>query len=160
MDPKPGSVTRRTQAATVNNTHEEDARQLQRQITDTRAAMSETLDAIQERVKPRNIANRAMQSVKASTMSRMRTFADTASATATLQNNREDSVALRARWTRWSINHQRASSSADPGMTERLSAFQLLQLCISKMFARVKPVLAPASVLDPLSGIGARLARC
>jgi hypothetical protein len=65
-----------------------DPEHLRQQIADTRAGMTDTLDAIQDRVKPRNIMNRTMESVKESTsrtmesvkestMTRMRNFADT-----------------------------------------------------------------------------------
>lgn len=54
-----------------------DPEQLRQQIADTRAGMTDTLDAIQDRVKPRNVMNRTVESMKESTMSRMRNFADT-----------------------------------------------------------------------------------
>jgi uncharacterized protein DUF3618 len=53
-----------------------DPEQLRQQIADTRAGMTDTLDAIQDRVKPRNVVNRTMESMKESTMSRMRDVAD------------------------------------------------------------------------------------
>jgi len=53
-----------------------DPEQLRQQIADTRAGMTDTLDAIQDRVKPRNVMNRTVESMKDSTMSRMRTLAD------------------------------------------------------------------------------------
>ena len=53
-----------------------DPEQLRQQIADTRAGMTDTLDAIQDRVKPRNVVNRTMESMKESTMSRVRNFAD------------------------------------------------------------------------------------
>jgi uncharacterized protein DUF3618 len=53
-----------------------DPEQLRQQIADTRAGMTDTLDAIQDRVKPRNVVNRTMESMKESTISRVRNFAD------------------------------------------------------------------------------------
>jgi hypothetical protein len=53
-----------------------DPEQLRQQIADTRAGMTDTLDAIQDRVKPRNVVNRTVESMKESTMSRVRNFAD------------------------------------------------------------------------------------
>jgi uncharacterized protein DUF3618 len=53
-----------------------DPEQLRQQIADTRAGMTDTLDAIQDRVKPRNVMNRTVESMKESTMSGMRNFAD------------------------------------------------------------------------------------
>lgn len=53
-----------------------DPEHLRQQIADTRAGMTDTLDAIQDRVKPRNIMNRTMESMRESTMSRVRNFAD------------------------------------------------------------------------------------
>ena len=43
-----------------------DTEQLRQQIADTRAGMTDTLDAIQDRVSPRNIVQRAKESVKES----------------------------------------------------------------------------------------------
>jgi len=53
-----------------------DPEHLRQQIADTRAGMTDTLDAIQDRVKPRNVMNRTVESLKESTMSRIRNFAD------------------------------------------------------------------------------------
>jgi uncharacterized protein DUF3618 len=53
-----------------------DPEQLRQQIADTRAGMTDTLDAIQDRVKPRNVMNRTVESMKETTMSRMRNVAD------------------------------------------------------------------------------------
>jgi len=53
-----------------------DPERLRQQIADTRAGMTDTLDAIHDRVNPRNIMNRTMESVKESTMSRVRNLAD------------------------------------------------------------------------------------
>jgi hypothetical protein len=53
-----------------------DPEHLRQQIADTRAGMTDTLDAIQDRVKPRNIMNRTVETMKDSTLSRMRNFAD------------------------------------------------------------------------------------
>lgn len=54
-----------------------DAEYLRRQIADTRAGMTETIDAIQDRVSPRNIINRTRATIKDSTMARMRSVAHT-----------------------------------------------------------------------------------
>jgi len=53
-----------------------DPEQLRQQIADTRAGMTDTLDAIHDRVNPRNIMNRTMESMRESTMSRVRNLAD------------------------------------------------------------------------------------
>lgn len=54
-----------------------DTEQLRQQIADTRAGMTETIDAIQDRVSPRSILNRTTSSIKDSTMTRMREAAHT-----------------------------------------------------------------------------------
>lgn len=59
-----------------------DAEQLQRQIAETRASLGHTLDAIQDRMKPSNIASRTMGAVKEKTSAQLRHLADTATATA------------------------------------------------------------------------------
>jgi hypothetical protein len=59
-----------------------DPEHLRQQIADTRAGMTDTLGAIQDRVKPRNIVNRTMETVKASTVARMRHFADSVNSAA------------------------------------------------------------------------------
>jgi hypothetical protein len=53
-----------------------DPEHLRQQIADTRAGMTDTLDAIQDRVKPRNVMNRTVESLKDSTMSQIESLKD------------------------------------------------------------------------------------
>lgn len=53
-----------------------DTEYLRQQIADTRAGMTETIDAIQDRVNPRSIINRTKATIKDSTMERMRSAAE------------------------------------------------------------------------------------
>ena len=76
MAQDPSKMTRTPRATHSMGFSTTDPEHLRQQIADTRAGMTDTLDAIQDRVKPRNIMNRTMESVKESTMSRMRSFAD------------------------------------------------------------------------------------
>ena len=48
------------------------------QIADTRAGMTDTIDAIHDRVHPRKVMNRAIDSLRQSTVGRMRNVAHTA----------------------------------------------------------------------------------
>ncbi len=57
-------------------------REIRDEIEETRGEMSETVDAIQEKLKPRNIAANAAERVKTATTERVRNMADTASETA------------------------------------------------------------------------------
>jgi len=59
-----------------------DAVHLHREIAQTRASMAHTLDAIQERINPRNVADRAMASVRQQARVHLRDFRETASSTA------------------------------------------------------------------------------
>jgi len=59
-----------------------DTEHLRQQIADTRAGMTDTIDAISDRVNPRNIVNRAKESVRESTIGRMKNLAQTAGSTA------------------------------------------------------------------------------
>lgn len=52
---------------------------LRQQIADTRAGMTDTIDAIHDRVSPRGWLNRAKESMRDSTVTRMRHLAETAS---------------------------------------------------------------------------------
>ena len=51
---------------------------LRRQIADTRAGMTDTIDAIQDRVSPRSWLNRTKESLRESTVNRVRNLAQTA----------------------------------------------------------------------------------
>jgi hypothetical protein len=53
-----------------------DSEYLRQQIADTRAGMTETIDAIQDRVNPRSVFNRTKESIKDSTMAQMRRAAN------------------------------------------------------------------------------------
>ena len=55
-----------------------DTEHLRRQIADTRAGMTDTIDAIHDRVSPRSWLNRAKESVRDSTVTRVRNLAQTA----------------------------------------------------------------------------------
>jgi Protein of unknown function (DUF3618) len=57
-------------------------REIREEIADTRGELSETVDAIQEKLKPRNLAADAAERVKTATTERVRDMADTASDTA------------------------------------------------------------------------------
>jgi hypothetical protein len=59
-----------------------DTEQLRQQIADTRAGMTNTIDAIQDRVNPRSVINRTVESFKATALDRFRQFADSASSAA------------------------------------------------------------------------------
>jgi ElaB/YqjD/DUF883 family membrane-anchored ribosome-binding protein len=61
---------------------DERTREIRDEIEDTREEMSETVDAIQQKLKPRNIAAQAAERVKTATTERVRDMADTASETA------------------------------------------------------------------------------
>jgi len=56
--------------------------EIRQEIDHTRAEMTETIDAIQDRLKPRNIVANATERVKAATTGRVREMADTAAETA------------------------------------------------------------------------------
>jgi Protein of unknown function (DUF3618) len=61
---------------------DERTREIREEIAETRGEMSETIDAIQEKLKPRNIVADAADRVKSATTERVRDMADTASQTA------------------------------------------------------------------------------
>jgi len=61
---------------------DERTRQIRDEIEDTRGEMSETIDAIQEKLTPRNIVANATERVKAATSERVREMAGSASDTA------------------------------------------------------------------------------
>ena len=72
---------------TGTNTGDEDldadsdrrAREIQSEIAHTRAEMSETIDALQEKLRPANIVSDATERVKTATTEKVRSMADTAS---------------------------------------------------------------------------------
>jgi hypothetical protein len=77
MAQDPSKMTRTPRAThSMGFPRSSDPEQLRQQIADTRAGMTDTLDAIQDRVKPRNIMNRTMESMRESTLSRVRHLAD------------------------------------------------------------------------------------
>ena len=57
-------------------------REIQGEIAHTRAEMSETIDALQEKLRPGNLVSEATEKVKTATSERVRSMADTASGTA------------------------------------------------------------------------------
>ena len=59
-----------------------DTEHLRQQIADTRAGMTHTIDAIQDRVNPRSVINRTIASIKSTALDRFRNFADTAGSAA------------------------------------------------------------------------------
>lgn len=61
---------------------DERTREIRDEIEDTRVEMAETIDAIQEKLKPRNIVASATDRVKSAASERVREMADTASQTA------------------------------------------------------------------------------
>jgi hypothetical protein len=56
--------------------------QIKAEIEETRAGMSETIDEIQDRLKPANLARQAGESIKDATVARARDLADRASSVA------------------------------------------------------------------------------
>jgi ElaB/YqjD/DUF883 family membrane-anchored ribosome-binding protein len=58
------------------------ARQIESEIAHTRAEMSETIEAIQERLRPSNLVSDATDKVKAATTEKVKSMADSASETA------------------------------------------------------------------------------
>src|SRR5262249_21653886 len=59
-----------------------DTEQLRQQIANTRAGMTQTIDAIHDRVNPRTLLKRAKETVRESTIGRVRNLAETAGNTA------------------------------------------------------------------------------
>jgi hypothetical protein len=81
----PASTTARTRSAGTTDTDEETdqrTREIRAEIEQTREDMSETIDAIQEKLRPANIVAEAKDRVKNATTERVRQMADTASETA------------------------------------------------------------------------------
>lgn len=58
------------------------ARELEKEIAETRAEMSETIEAIQEKLRPANLMSEATEKVKSATTEKVKNMADTASETA------------------------------------------------------------------------------
>jgi hypothetical protein len=115
---------------------EQRTRQIRDEIEETRGEMTETIDAIQEKLSPRNIVANATERVKTATTERVREMADTASETAqqALDYTRDAAnsvvgtarqnpiplvlIGLGAAW--WLTNRSRTSSSAsDRGLYRR-----------------------------------------
>src|SRR4029434_6920037 len=59
-----------------------DTAHLRQQIAETRAGMTHTIDAIQDRVNPRSVMNRTVASIRSTMLDRMRNFVDTAGSAA------------------------------------------------------------------------------
>lgn len=90
MAEKPGEMTGATHSGKADGA-DHDAARLQRDIAQTRASMAQTLDAIQDRITPRNVVNRTMASVRETTMSRIRDWGNSASSTAAYVADRSHS---------------------------------------------------------------------
>ena len=85
----PGAANRSAESARVARAEsdldpdsERRAREIQGEIAHTRAELSETIDALQEKLRPGNIVSDATEKVKTATTERVRSMADTASGTA------------------------------------------------------------------------------
>jgi ElaB/YqjD/DUF883 family membrane-anchored ribosome-binding protein len=79
-----GRATENTRgdAGDINGDVDGRAREIRNQIEETRVEMSETIDAIQEKLKPRNLVASATDRVRNAATERVREMADTASQTA------------------------------------------------------------------------------
>jgi hypothetical protein len=78
-------TSRASGASTTSLSSPSDTEHLRRQIADTRAGMTNTIDAIQDRVNPRSVMNRTLASIKSNAidrLGRMRNFADSAGSAA------------------------------------------------------------------------------
>jgi hypothetical protein len=82
----PGDNTRVTgresQSSDLDPDSERRAREIEGEIASTRADLSETIDALQEKLRPGNLASEATERVKAVTTEKVRSMAETASGTA------------------------------------------------------------------------------
>jgi len=83
----PSSVTTGSSGATGADADLDDdtkrrARELESEIAHTRAEMSETIEAIQEKLRPANLVSDATERVKSATTEKVKNMADTASETA------------------------------------------------------------------------------
>ena len=83
--PPSAGTTARARSAATSDTDEETnqrTREIRAEIEQTREDMSETIDAIQEKLRPGNIVNEAKERVKNATTERVRQMAGSASETA------------------------------------------------------------------------------
>lgn len=80
--PRTTGSTPATGSSDLDAESERRTRELQGEIASTRAEMSETIDALQERLRPGNIVSDATERVKTATSERVRGMADRASGTA------------------------------------------------------------------------------
>jgi hypothetical protein len=81
MDDTPGRVTHED-AADESGTVDRRTREIRHEIEETRVEMAETIDALQEKLRPRNIVANATDRVKNAAGERVRAMTDTASQTA------------------------------------------------------------------------------
>jgi len=84
-DPRGEDVAGRATESTrgyAGDSDDQRTREIRHEIEETRGEMSETIDAIQEKLKPRNIVADATDRVKTAATERVREMADTASQTA------------------------------------------------------------------------------
>ena len=78
-----GTKRRDADTATISTpTEPSRARELESEIAHTRAEMSETIEAIQEKLRPSNLVSDATERVKTATTEKVKSMADTASETA------------------------------------------------------------------------------
>ncbi|HVH55230.1 MAG TPA: DUF3618 domain-containing protein [Vicinamibacterales bacterium] len=73
---------RESQSSDLDPDSERRAREIEGEIASTRAELSETIDALQEKLRPGNLASEATERVKAVTTEKVRSMAETASGTA------------------------------------------------------------------------------
>ena len=73
---------RPAQSSDLDPESERRARQIEGEIASTRAELSETIDALQEKLRPGNLASEATERVKNVTTEKVRSMAETASGTA------------------------------------------------------------------------------
>lgn len=83
-------ITRTSLASPSDTAH------LRQQIAETRAGMTHTIDAIQDRVNPRSVMNRTLASIKSDALARIRNFADAAGSAAGYVAARTGPVRARA----------------------------------------------------------------
>ena len=84
--PAARSARRRSAARTADDDLDPDsarrARRIEGEIAETRAELSETIDALQEKLRPGNLVSDATEKVKTATTEKVKSMADTASETA------------------------------------------------------------------------------
>jgi uncharacterized protein DUF3618 len=73
---------RESKSSDLDPDSERRAREIEGEIASTRAELSETIDALQEKLRPGNLASEATERVKAVTTEKVRSMAETASGTA------------------------------------------------------------------------------